>query len=1150
MTISLRRQPLDADGAPHRERSDAQRDAEKYRQLVLALRHATKQLRTLESRGQVDVEAALTEMLPDIATAFQAENAFIARRSTTDTGKDSCLVFITFHPADWGCGELPTENSLFESVMASNQPRVLESRDGERQDPIRGLEFCRATSAILVPVRLLDHHYIVGICNKLDHAAGPFLASDRMTLANLLELVAVGGRAGESRRRELESIEQISKVATTGSPQAVADAIVRQAVAVTQSRYAALWTLNKHSMQMEFLTIYHAHDPTWLPPQRTLDLDDTSFISFAAANNTMLHVQDVDELDIDMEERYLRWDPETRAALCMPLTFHDKQVLGVLYVAGAVADGITNERRRFLEQLAPHAAIALHNTRLREIRQGVIHFQHDVSDIMPLNAQLDQILNHLRRQVDISGLFLAMYNAERDEITFPLVFERDRAVDEQQKLPGAFYGPRTPGKQRLGFVEWVLQYRETLLVENFPTWPQRYTIDLADRRGVKSCLVVPLIRQERIVGAIGLRSYFAARGNFDEYDRRFLEGVADQVAIILSNSQHYDATQQALEVANQRLTEQIQAMRAVSEFQRRISDIDEEAAEIKSIYPELRDAMQGIGLDVSNMYVALYDEMAETIAFPLAYEHGQPIEETVKQGSALYSRTTFGEHRSVAEWIMQRWQREKTRDALLIDSKFDEWIEAHGIRSFPTGTQCWLGAPMVCNDKLLGMIGLRNPDREYAFQEEHKELLETIAGQAAVAIDNARLYETQVRNVTYFQALHEAGKAITRAGLALDDVLQAILAQAVKVTNSFFGTIQLAGEGYLEFVAAWPKSTEAGIKTRFGRMPLNGQGVTVRAARLNDAQLIPNVHLDPDYIDATGETGSAIAVVLRHGGELGKQPMGVLNVEHHAIGGLTARERNVLIGLANLAVVAVENAQNADQLSRTNAVAVMGAWGADIVHDIHREVGVIRLTIDTLRTEPVLSREHLLQRLNEIDEYIQNLIMPPLPEPLVANGATGYERDTVPLDLVIEAEVTAMRRRHGGVTFDVQTGCTGVEAKIHEQWLRRLLRHLVVNSVLANREHTALAIMVGTAAHNGHVEIWVEDNGRGIRPEIVGYLFHRPVPHQGTRSRERHGRGLLLVRHIVELHGGHAWLKSNEAGKGACVAFTVPRVTSHTLVNR
>ena len=1139
MTPTVLRQSTMPATRPEWGRTDSQRDAAKYRQLVRALRHATNQARRLETQGGVNIEEVLAEMLPDIAMAFQGESAFIAHiQHDVEAGQSTSALILNIHPATVDHTGIQQHNPLLEEVLMTDQPRVIDSLGGETQTIIAGLEFCQATSAILVPVRILDRQYVVGICNKQEPQAIPFLAGDRMTLENLLELIAIGGRAGERRRRELESIEHISKIAIAGDSLEVADAIVYEAVAVTDSAYAALWTVNRHTMQMEFLTVHHAHDPDWQPRRRTLDLNETSFIGFVAARNKILHVQDVDEAT-----RYLQWDPETRSALCIPLVLNQQQVVGVLYVASHVVGGITSERRRFLEQLAPHGAIALHNARTGTIRQRVIRFQQDISDVLPLNEQLDQMLAHLRQQVDTDGFFLAMYNAEIDEISFPLVFDRGHEVTKEQKTVGRFYGPRAAGKGRLGFVEWVLQYRKPLLVENFAIWPQRYSIDPVDRHGVKSCVIAPLMRQERIVGAIGLRSYFDSLGHFDEYDQLFLEGIADQIAIILSNSQHYDATQQTLKETNRQLTERVRALRAVSEFQRRISDINEEQEEIQSIYPELRDAMEGIGLDVSNMYIALYDEEADTISFPLAYEHGLPITETVRQGSELYASTPFGEHLSVAEWIMQRWQNDGIRDALLIEADFHTWIEAHAIRAFPTNTLCWLGAPMICKDKLLGMIGLRNRDREYAFKEEHKELLETIAAQAAVAIDNARLYETQLRDASYFKALHETGRAITRAGLDLDDVLQAILEQAATVTNSFFGTIQLLRGDYLEFVAAWPKSTEAPLMEQHHRMSIDGKGITVRAARLNDAQLIPDVSQDDEYIDATGgRTGSALAVVLRHDGDAGAQPMGVLNVEHHEVGGLTMRDRSVLIGLSNLAVVAVENAQNADQLSRTNAVAVMGAWGADIVHDIHREVGVIRLILDTLRSEHDIPQDLLEQRINEIDECIKSLVMPPLPDPAASHVAAPYERFTVPIDQLVAAEVDVMRRQHGGVIFALETSCPQIEAKIHEQWLRRLLRHLVVNSISANQGERDLVITVGTEVQHGHVEIWVKDNGRGIRPEIESYLFHRPVPHAEERKEERHGRGLLLVRHIVELHGGTVKLKWNEVGEGVCVAFTMPRI--------
>lgn len=1116
-------------------RSDSQRDAEKYRQLVRALRHATSEIRSMERRGQGEIEAVLVKLLPDMAAALNGLRAFIIRLDIGRTVSEPAYELLRYFAKDeWPCRDFAV-TPLLQQVIASQQPRVIDSLDGESDQLIRGLEFCQATSAILAPLQIIDQYYLIGICNKYDSSAGPFLASDRMTLENLLELIAIGARASERSRRELTSIEHISKVATVGSPQEVAEAIVMQAVVLTDALYASLWTVNKHSMQLEFLTVHHAELPWWRPYRRTLPVDETSFIGFVALHGKSLYLA---EMPTAPEQQ--PGDDEAAAAFCMPLIFNG-QTLGVLYLASSHTDGIRHEERRFVERLAPHAAIALHNTRLIDIRQRISRFQEDISDIMGLDDQLEQMLAHLERQVDLSGFFLAIYNSDTHLIEFPVAYDHGQSVHPLLHQAGAFYGPQQPGQQRMGFVEWVLQHRKTLLVDNFATWPERYGIDPRARAGVKSCLVTPLLRNGRIVGAIGLRGYTDSPGSFDEYDQRFLEGIATHIAIVLDNSRRYDRTQLQLEEANAQLHQRISELRAVSEFQRRISDIDEEAKEIENIYNEARRAMQTVGLDTSNMYIGLYDEKQDEIWFPLAYEYGNAVSEATKARHELYQRTRLGNHGSVAEWIMRRWQREHNRTPVLINTNFRGWLQTQGLRAFATDTSCWLGAPMIYKDKLVGMIGLRGAQHEQIFKEEHKELVATIASQAAIAIANARLYALEKHEVRQFRALHQAGKAINKAGVHLDDVLQAILEQATEVTGAFFGTLQRVVDDQLEFRAAWPIEERDKLQQRFGRMPINGPGITARAVRLNDAQLVTDVQQDPEFVAGLPETRSELAVVLRRGGEVDAQPIGVLNVEHRQVGGLTMENRAVLIGLSNLAVIAIENAQHAEQLSRSNTIAVMGAWGADIVHDIQREVAHIRLAIEILRSADEVPHALLLMQLAEMDKYITNLIMPELPERLL-NGEVQQRLDRCYPDRVINAEVADLRRKHSRVQFHLALECPAVEAYIHEQWLRRLLRHLVLNAVRANEgEAGELIITIGTQLTNDMIEIWVRDNGRGIRPEIVDSIFKRPIQHINERSQERHGRGLLLVHHIVELHGGKSWIKGNEVGQGACIAFAIPQ---------
>jgi signal transduction histidine kinase len=175
--------------------------------------------------------------------------------------------------------------------------------------------------------------------------------------------------------------------------------------------------------------------------------------------------------------------------------------------------------------------------------------------------------------------------------------------------------------------------------------------------------------------------------------------------------------------------------------------------------------------------------------------------------------------------------------------------------------------------------------------------------------------------------------------------------------------------------------------------------------------------------------------------------------------------------------------------------------------------------------------------------------MPVLPEQLPEPGRARERQDIAVADAVISAEVEQLRRSHARTTFELALSCPRVWIQMHELWLRRLLRHLVKNAIRANADApTPLTVRIGTMRQAGMVELWVCDNGRGVRPEIAALLFNRPIPQSNQQSDERFGRGLLLVRHIVELHGGQVWLKKNVSGENVCFAFSIPEATATELV--
>ncbi|MFO7278181.1 MAG: response regulator [Pseudomonadota bacterium] len=94
-------------------------------------------------------------------------------------------------------------------------------------------------------------------------------------------------------------------------------------------------------------------------------------------------------------------------------------------------------------------------------------------------------------------------------------------------------------------------------------------------------------------------------------------------------------------------------------------------------------------------------------------------------------------------------------------------------------------------------------------------------------------------------------------------------------------------------------------------------------------------------------------------------------------------------------------------------------------------------------------------------------------------------------------------------------------------------------------------VEVCLAQRNGEVEISVRDNGQGIKPEFLPYVFDRFRQEDGSISRCHGGLGLglAIVRHLVELHGGTVEAASPGVGKGATFTVRLP-VRAHTAPGR
>ena len=102
------------------------------------------------------------------------------------------------------------------------------------------------------------------------------------------------------------------------------------------------------------------------------------------------------------------------------------------------------------------------------------------------------------------------------------------------------------------------------------------------------------------------------------------------------------------------------------------------------------------------------------------------------------------------------------------------------------------------------------------------------------------------------------------------------------------------------------------------------------------------------------------------------------------------------------------------------------------------------------------------------------------------------------------------------------------------------LLHRAVNNILTNvRVHNpeGCRIFIKMERDMEKAELTVEDDGKGISEEELERLKNKPhyMISDGTRRGERHGLGLLIVRQIVEAHGGNVEFGHGRGGSGFCV---------------
>ena len=138
----------------------------------------------------------------------------------------------------------------------------------------------------------------------------------------------------------------------------------------------------------------------------------------------------------------------------------------------------------------------------------------------------------------------------------------------------------------------------------------------------------------------------------------------------------------------------------------------------------LIDEMIGQVFDNRNLCIGLYDEASRYISFPIYRVEGK---DSVSKTGRLFSN-------GLTEFLI------RTKAPLLISDHVEETLAERGIPFHGPMMRSLLAVPILINDRGIGMIGIHDYEKVNVYDAEDLELLSIIASQAAIALENARLF--------------------------------------------------------------------------------------------------------------------------------------------------------------------------------------------------------------------------------------------------------------------------------------------------------------------------------------------------------------------------------------------------------------------------
>jgi len=695
-------------------------------------------------------------------------------------------------------------------------------------------------------------------------------------------------------------------------------------------------------------------------------------------------------------------------------------------------------------------------------------------------------------------------------------------------------------------------------------------VGLADLAGARTLLIVPLLKQKELIGAISI--YRKEVRPFTDRQIELVENFAAQAVIAIENARLLGE-----------LRESLQQQTATADVLKVISS---SPGELEPVFQAmLQNAVQICGATFGVLF------RYEDASWRAAAMFGVPpaFADFWRRGPQRPSaRTALGR---IAQTRRTVHIADVTKEPAYIEGE-PIFVAAVNLGQFRT----ILNVPLLKDSELIGALAIYH--KEVAqFTDKQVDLLASFAAQAVIAIENTRLLSELRESLQRQTATADVLKVISRSTFDLQTVLGTLTASAAQLCQAEKGAI-FEKEGDLYRLAAhygMSREEEAQAEHYTRDQPLQpGRGSLVgRVAMSGRPVNIHDVLADPEYQASVYQKAfgfrSNLGVPLVREGSV----IGVFALMRTEVNTFTEREVELVTTFADQAVIAIENARlfdevqartrelaasledlraTQDRLVQTQKLASLGQLTAGIAHEMKNPLNFVN-NFSALSAELVDELNETLTGLPFADDARSQLdeLTGTLKNNLEKVVHHGRRADAIVKNMLLHSrEVSSEHRRvdinaiveeilnlawHGAraekqgfeITIERSFDPAAGEAEVFPQDVTRALLNVIANGFYAATKRKAEAgsdgyepvLAASTKSLGDRVEIRIRDNGTGIPPDVKEKIFD---PFFTTKpAGEGTGLGLSISHDIiVKQHGGSIEVKTRP-GEFTEISVTLPR---------